>query len=147
MKLNCNFNNYYVTKLLQGRRHSTHVYSPQTGSPQHSEVHIPPHSNLVNHWVLLGVTYNNIGEGLFTGVEIIQRQLHHQSPFQHGWELNVFQAAKLTSAFSRQLIWSQGFLCSLSCMRVTLKSPVYSWRRGLVNLVSFGDFLKLVWVV
>ena len=27
----------------------------------------------------IGVTYKNIGEGLLTGAEMTQRQLHHQS--------------------------------------------------------------------
>ena len=28
----------------------------------------------------IGVTYRNMGEGLLTGAEMTQRQLHHQSP-------------------------------------------------------------------
>lgn len=27
--------------------------------------------------------YKNMGEGLLTGAEMSQRELHHQSPFQH----------------------------------------------------------------
>lgn len=32
----------------------------------------------------IGVTYRNVGEGLFTEADITQSQLHPQSPPQHG---------------------------------------------------------------
>jgi hypothetical protein len=32
----------------------------------------------------IGVSYRNMGEGLLTGAEMIQRQLYHQGPPQHG---------------------------------------------------------------
>lgn len=33
---------------------------------------------------LIGVTYRYIGKGLLRGIEMTQRQLHHQGPPQHG---------------------------------------------------------------
>jgi hypothetical protein len=32
----------------------------------------------------IGFTYRSMGEGLLTGTEMTQRQLHHQGPPQHG---------------------------------------------------------------
>jgi hypothetical protein len=71
--------------------------------------------------------------------------------------LNFFQAALLALASSRQLVWSdsslqlsllESLLCCLAllflgdtqCLLLTLSG------QGLVNLVSFRDFLKLLWV-
>ena len=80
------------------------------------------------------VTYRSMGEWLLTGAEITQSQLHHQPHPSMGntklrnlehtaqpagtstiWRmsspsdssLNLFQAAQLLSASSRQLVWSQ----------------------------------------
>ena len=35
----------------------------------------------------IGVTYRNMGEGSCTGAEMTQRQLYHQGPPQHEWQL------------------------------------------------------------
>lgn len=36
-------------------RYNTHLYSPQIGSPQETKVWIPPKSDLVNQWALIGL--------------------------------------------------------------------------------------------
>ena len=63
--------------------------------------------------------------------------------------LNLFQVAWLVTASSRQLVWPQSLLCSLTGLRVNLGPSLLLTQvgRGLVNLVSFRDFLKLSRVV
>jgi hypothetical protein len=63
--------------------------------------------------------------------------------------LNLFQVAWLVTASSRQLVWPQSLLCSLTGLRVNLGPSFLLTQvgRGLVNLVSFRDFLKLSRVV
>ena len=67
----------------------------------------------------IGVTYRNMGEGSCTGAEMTQRQLYHQGPPQHEWQLtnletwgtlHSLQVAQLVSASSGQLVWSQSSL-------------------------------------
>lgn len=59
--------------------------------------------------------------------------------------LNLFHVPKLVSSFSSQLVWSQSLLYSFACVMVTLSSVYYLLmdRRGLGNLVSFGNLLKI----
>ena len=63
--------------------------------------------------------------------------------------LNLFQVAWLVTASSRQLVWPQSLLCSLTGLRVNPGPSLLLTQvgRGLVNLVSFRDFLKLSRVV
>ena len=76
---------HHVTQCLQGSwvllcdnpfpGKTQHTCSPQIGNLQQTEVRISSESKLVNQCILLR---------LFTGAEMTQRQLHHQSPPQHG---------------------------------------------------------------
>jgi hypothetical protein len=107
------------------------------------------------------VIYRNMDEGLLTGVEMTQRQLHHQSQPQHGWQLTktgnqeptAQPAGWLESALSRCLSSKPlpvARLVSASWHLDLSGSGVYYlfWgRRGLVNLVNFRDFLQLFWVI
>lgn len=64
-------------------------------------------------------------------------------------DLNIFfQAAQLVSLCSRQSVCSQSFL-QLVFSEVILISlyGLFLGGRGLVNLLSFRDFLELFWVV
>ena len=115
----------------------------------------------------IGVTYKNMGEELFIGEEIIQRQLYHQSPPQQmrhltkvcnlehpvgstvNWsvsfpgassDLTFFQATRWLFASFRY--WS-GFslLCNLDSWE-WLSAIFYCLllgERGPVNLLSFRD--------
>lgn len=130
------------------------------------------------------VSYRSVGEEFLRGAEMTQKRIHHQSAPQHGWQLtklgiwngqhslrlinkfenvlskvsvrlDLFQAAQLVSAPSKQLVWSQSRRWSLSCLRVYCVAQLPSiWRglsvlllalpgRGLVNLVSFRDLMRL----
>ena len=98
-----------------------------------------------------------------------QRQMHKQSPPQHGNQehtaqpagiknvfpdvsvsLNLFRAAQLVSASYRQLDWTQRVFLQLFHVRVfftaqlsfSLEGHSAFIGRNLVNLVSFSDFLK-----
>lgn len=60
--------------------------------------------------------------------------------------LNLIPVILLDSASSRQLVWSVSLLCSLACLRGTLSVQTFSITvagQGLLNLISFRDFLKL----
>ena len=59
-------------------------HSPQERNPQKTKVWIPRKSYLMIKWLFIGVTYRNMGEGLFTSTEMTQRQLHHQRSPQRG---------------------------------------------------------------
>ena len=93
-----------------------------------------------------------------------QRNLENTSQ-PTDWRLSLqsnsglnFQSAQLISASSRQLVWSQS-LGSLSPLKVSVQLSFCLWERdshlllltlagrGLVNLVSFRDFLKLLSVL
>jgi hypothetical protein len=71
-----------VTKLFLGRCY-TQVYSPQIGIPERPKYryyHLPL-GKPVN---MVRVTHGSIGKELLTGAEMIQVQLQHHSPPQHG---------------------------------------------------------------
>jgi hypothetical protein len=107
----------------------------------------------------IGTTYRSMGEGILTGIEMTQRQLHFQSPpsisdSSQSWEpgahctgrsagwslafpgasvaLNLFEEAWLVSASSRQPIWSAAL--QLGCMCCMgggfLACIAYSGREG-----------------
>lgn len=70
-----------VIELFLGR-HNIRICSPQTGSPQQTKVW--------THWTpawcavsFTAVTYRTVDEGLLTGAEITQKQLHHQGLPHH----------------------------------------------------------------
>lgn len=82
----------------------------------------------------IGVTYSNMGEGFLTGAEMTQRQLHHQTPPQHGDRSEKLEtwsnctARRWLNVLSRCLSWSkllqdswsevgsfESFLCSSAC--------------------------------
>lgn len=119
------------------------------------------------------VTYWNTGEGMFTRVDMIQRQLHHQRPLQSWWQLteagNSAQPARSLESVlfkwlslwqaSRQLDW---FLLLQGCCWSSLRSSMQLslsesdpqeslllslGRSSLVSLNRFRDFLKLVEVI
>jgi len=71
------------TKLFLGRC-NTHIYSPQVANSWRIKVQFLSKSNLVS---LICVPYRCMGEGLLTGAEMTQRQLHHWGSSQHGWQL------------------------------------------------------------
>lgn len=108
-----------------------------------------------------------MGEGILTGREMTQRQLHHQSLPRYGWQLTKAgkpgahwtacrQFIWLVSVLSRYLSWSKTLQAAL-CLRIFLphlylychlKVTLLQFTlAGLVNLVSFRDFLKLFRVV
>lgn len=121
-----------------------------------TKVWIPPDTK--TQWVLLG---------LLTGPETTQRLLHHQSSLQHGWQLMkagnldlwladlptvwrvsppdslvglccLFRAAGLGLSWAALFVWeslSAAFVITAYCC---------GERRGLMNSVSFRDFLKLM---
>jgi hypothetical protein len=77
----------------------------------------------------IGATNRNMGERLFTGAEMTQRQLCHQS--QYGWQLTkaeklehtVQRAGNSTSSgvLSRWLSWSEPLSSSWTDLRVFLE--------------------------
>lgn len=58
------------------------IFPLQIGNSRQTKVQITPKSNLVNQWILLGLT---VGEELLTGSEMTQ--LSHQGSPQRGWQL------------------------------------------------------------
>lgn len=64
---------------------STHigVYRKPTTKPKYG------YHQSSTWWIMsfIGVTYRNMGEGSCTGAEMTQRQLYHQGPPQHEWQL------------------------------------------------------------
>lgn len=63
--------------------HHTHNLLPQIGSPQWIKIWVSSKYDLVNqkfYW-----DYLQKYEGLLVGAEVIQSELHHQSPPQYGW--------------------------------------------------------------
>lgn len=79
----------------------TNIYTPQTGNWQQTKVWVPPKSDLVEQWVLLG---------FITEEGVSQRELHHQRPPHHGWHLtkagNLGPTSRLKGVFS-PLSWSE----------------------------------------
>lgn len=147
---------------------NTHIYLSQITSPRRIKVQIPPKSTLGNLWVLLellheygwGVIYRSWSDSktapspkptttwLWTwstphSLQAVQQVGEH--PFQVAlMGLNLFKAAQLVSASFKQMDWSQSSLCNLAGLRVTLRNlACLLLRRGLVNLLSFRNFLKL----
>lgn len=122
----------------------------------------------------IGITQSNINE-LFTGAEMRQRQLHHQSS-PHDWQFTEagdlghtvsllamkqletippewlicfkpLPADPLVSTSSRSLISESSLQLVLSEGGSQQSSFYTLGERGSVDLVSFWDFLKLFWVV
>jgi hypothetical protein len=129
------------------------VYSPQIET--RCQMIILPKYNLVNQCVL-EVTYSIMGQGLFTGAEMTQRQLTKILP-QHGWLLvktlnsgvcSWLIGSSIESVLSQHLSLSDPLLGSLASLRVSLNVSycLYSFRKGgnLTNLFSFRDFLILL---
>lgn len=66
----------YETDFLRGKE--TQVYLPQEEKSPQSRVRIVPTSHLVNQWAFVGVTNRSMGDGLFIGPGVTQKQLYHQ---------------------------------------------------------------------
>ena len=113
----------------------------------------------------IGVTYRNMSEGLLTGAEMTQRQLHCQSLSSIGdssqklgtWRnCTAYRWIKgLENAHSRCLSWSKLF--QTTGMRVALLRVFFAaqlpfiweglialWQgRSLVNLINFSDHFEI----
>lgn len=72
----------YMTNIFLGKCH-THVSLPKWGSMTDKSRDITK-VRLEEPMTFTGVIYRNVGEGLVTGAEIIQRQLRYQGSPQHG---------------------------------------------------------------
>lgn len=64
------------------------------------------------------VLYRNMGEELFTGTKVTQRELCHQKSPQHGWQLmkarHLEHTASCAHSSTRQRVFSSGSLVGLS---------------------------------
>lgn len=144
---------------------STQVCSPQIRSPRQAKAQVPSKSNLVGpefYWFYL----QDMGQGLFTGTEMTQtaalvRHIPARVTAHERWEPRVccpacrgsmgwqcpFQITRLLYYLpeSRPGLRS---LCSFLCSTVNKQSLLLTvGRRGLANLVSVKDFLKLLGLV
>lgn len=128
-------------------------YSCLRENPRQTRVWIPAKSNLVNQWVLL--------QQEMTQTVISPKPTPTWVTAHKSWEPGAHctacrQLNRLRSVFSNWLSWSKSLqsrwsglslLCSLALSECDSLQPFPQGGRGLVNLISFGDFLKLFRVV
>lgn len=122
----------------------------------------------MNQMSFIGVSYRIVSIKLHIGAEMSQRQLHHKGPSQHRWQVTKFETwITLNSLWHligwlvsfpsvsvglnlfQVAYWSQSHFVAWLCSseRDSLLLLLTLVRRGLVNLVSFREFLKLFQVV
>lgn len=111
----------------------------------------------------IGVSYRNVGEGLRTGAQMTQRQLCHQVPPQHGWQLTTAgksgahctacrQLSGLESAFSKWL-WPKPLLGNWSELSIftALLPWAFSWQLSMSGsfqyLLCQGEPGQCIWSV
>lgn len=83
--------------------------------------------------IFTGLTYRDMSEGLLTGANMTQRQLHHQSSHLPGWQLTKTGSWELTAqsagncmsktVLSRCLSCPEPFPCCPASWRVSLRCP------------------------
>lgn len=140
-----------MTKLFLGR-HNTHVHSSQIGKPCQTKY---GHHQSPTWWTI---------EFYWGSLQKQKWQLHYHGPPSTGdhWQklrtwstlcnLQAAQGIEESSFPSESLpgSWSDFNLCRLACLRISCTAQLLLFTmggRGLVNLVSFKDFLELFWVV